>query len=124
MAKSPSPAPRKEAPSEFDFSKHSLEELAEIRRSVEAEIQSRQAQEVEALRAKVAEAAQTLGMSVEEMLGLGGTRQRRYAKGSQPPKYRGPNGEEWSGRGPAPRWMKPFLAQGKTKADFLINKER
>ncbi|MGP0042762.1 MAG: H-NS family nucleoid-associated regulatory protein [Rhodomicrobium sp.] len=44
----------------------------------------------------------------------------KHPRGKQPPRYRGPNGEEWSGRGPSPRWMKPFLAKGKTKEDFLI----
>jgi len=36
------------------------------------------------------------------------------------PKYKGPNGELWSGRGQPPKWMKPLLASGKKKEDFLI----
>lgn len=36
------------------------------------------------------------------------------------PKYKGPNGELWSGRGQPPKWMKPLLANGKKKEDFLI----
>ena len=81
--------------------------------------------EVEGLRAKVAERAQMLGVSIEELFGLpssrqNGRRQTKHAKGKQPAKYRGPGGEEWSGRGPAPKWMKPLLIKGKTKADFLI----
>lgn len=35
-------------------------------------------------------------------------------------KYRGPNGETWSGRGLTPRWLSSLLAQGKTKQDFAI----
>nr|WP_326531409.1 H-NS histone family protein [Rhodoferax sp.] len=35
-------------------------------------------------------------------------------------KYRGPQGETWSGRGLTPRWMASLLAQGKTKEDFAI----
>lgn len=35
-------------------------------------------------------------------------------------KYRGPNGETWSGRGLTPRWLSALLAQGKTKQDFAI----
>lgn len=38
------------------------------------------------------------------------------------PKYQGPNGELWSGRGQPPKWMKPLLATGKKKEDFLISK--
>lgn len=37
-----------------------------------------------------------------------------------PAKYRGPNGETWTGRGLAPRWLQAELAQGKTKEDFAV----
>jgi DNA-binding protein H-NS len=35
-------------------------------------------------------------------------------------KYRGPNGEGWSGRGLMPKWMSALVAQGRTKEDFTI----
>jgi DNA-binding protein H-NS len=35
-------------------------------------------------------------------------------------KYRGPNGEVWSGRGLAPRWLAALQAQGQKKEDFAI----
>lgn len=35
-------------------------------------------------------------------------------------KYRGPNGETWSGRGLMPRWLSALVAQGKTKDDYLV----
>lgn len=35
-------------------------------------------------------------------------------------KYRGPNGETWSGRGLTPRWLAALVAQGQTKEDFAI----
>ena len=35
-------------------------------------------------------------------------------------KYRGPNGESWSGRGLTPRWLSALLAQGRTKDDFAV----
>jgi DNA-binding protein H-NS len=102
-----------------DFSKHSFAELVEIKKELERELQSRQAKEIEDIRTKVADAARALGVSVEEIYGVR-KRETRYPKGKQPAKYRGPNGEEWSGKGPSPKWMKPLLAKGKTKADFLI----
>jgi DNA-binding protein H-NS len=112
----------------LDFSEYSFTALLRIKADLETEVKSRQAKEVDELRAKVAEVAQTFGISAEELLQLpsgparGAARKTKHVKGKQPPKYRGPGGEEWSGRGPAPRWMKPFLAKGKTKADFLIGK--
>jgi DNA-binding protein H-NS len=39
-----------------------------------------------------------------------------------PPKYRGPNGETWSGRGLMPRWLATLVAQGQTKEAFLIER--
>ena len=94
------------------------------KRQVDAEVDTRRTKEIEDLRVKVAESAQSLGISVEELFGLQSgrrsTRETKHPKGKQPAKYRGPNGEEWSGKGPSPRWMKPYLAQGKTKQDFLI----
>lgn len=35
-------------------------------------------------------------------------------------KFRGPNGESWSGRGLMPRWLSALVAQGKSKEDFAI----
>ena len=35
-------------------------------------------------------------------------------------KYRGPNGEEWSGRGLTPRWLSALIAQGRNKEEFAV----
>jgi DNA-binding protein H-NS len=35
-------------------------------------------------------------------------------------KYRGPNGETWSGRGLSPRWLAALVAEGKTREDFAV----
>ena len=37
-------------------------------------------------------------------------------------KYRGPNGETWSGRGKAPNWLASLVAQGRDKNDFLVHR--
>jgi DNA-binding protein H-NS len=36
------------------------------------------------------------------------------------PKYRGPHGETWAGRGMKPRWLTGALEEGKKVDDFLI----
>lgn len=36
-------------------------------------------------------------------------------------KYRGPNGEEWSGRGLTPKWLAALVAAGQPKETFAIN---
>lgn len=35
-------------------------------------------------------------------------------------KYRGPNGETWSGRGSMPRWLASLVATGKSKESFAV----
>lgn len=37
-----------------------------------------------------------------------------------PPKYKGPNGEVWSGRGLMPRWLAALVAQGHPKEGFAV----
>ena len=38
------------------------------------------------------------------------------------PKYRGPKGELWSGRGMKPRWLVAEMKKGKRAEDFAIGK--
>lgn len=35
-------------------------------------------------------------------------------------KFRGPNGESWSGRGLMPRWLSALVAQGQAKENFAV----
>jgi len=35
-------------------------------------------------------------------------------------KFRGPNGETWSGRGLTPKWLAALIADGKKKEEFAI----
>ena len=37
-----------------------------------------------------------------------------------PAKYKGPNGDTWSGRGLMPRWLTALVAQGQAKEEYLI----
>jgi DNA-binding protein H-NS len=39
-----------------------------------------------------------------------------------PPKYRGPSGETWAGRGARPRWLVAAIKGGKKLDDFLIDR--
>src|SRR5690348_7392943 len=38
------------------------------------------------------------------------------------PKYRGPSGETWAGRGARPRWLVAAIKGGKKLENFLIDK--
>ncbi len=37
-------------------------------------------------------------------------------------KYRGPNGEAWSGRGKAPNWLTSLEANGRRRDEFLVSR--
>lgn len=37
-----------------------------------------------------------------------------------PPKYRGPEGETWAGRGATPKWLTTLIKQGHSIEDFAI----
>jgi DNA-binding protein H-NS len=41
-----------------------------------------------------------------------------------PPKYRGPSGQTWAGRGARPRWLVAAIKGGKKIDYFLIDKGR
>ena len=62
---------------------------------------------------------------LERIAVVGGT---RVVRGSSlrgrkvPPKYRGPSGETWAGRGARPRWLVAAMKGGKKIDDFLIDK--
>lgn len=51
---------------------------------------------------------------------LGSSSKKSTSKASPAVKYRGPNGETWSGRGRSPVWLKEALEQGKSKEDFAV----
>jgi len=63
----------------------------------------------------------------QQLAALGVTRVvrggRSALKGRKvPPKYRGPSGETWAGRGARPRWLVAAIKGGKKIDDFLIDK--
>lgn len=47
-------------------------------------------------------------------------RTRKDAGEPVPAKFRGPNGETWSGRGRMPKWLQALEAEGKSRKDFAV----
>ena len=73
--------------------------------------------------------AADLGVTVRDLFGEpvqpaakhGRAKAAKKADGDGPaPKYKGPNGELWSGRGRTPRWMQALEAEGKSRDSFKI----
>lgn len=99
----------------------SLSELNELAGRVQKAIATKKEEErgetLNALKAL----ASSKGYSLEELLGkAGGGRRQRSDKGVKlKPKYIGPNGEIYTGRGPTPKWLKSLERKGEKREKFL-----
>jgi DNA-binding protein H-NS len=105
-------------------------ELRRVVSSAEAKIRDKAETEKRALKEEVERRAADLGVTVRDLFGdpvqPAARRGRKpaaakKAEGDGPaPKYKGPDGELWSGRGRTPRWLQAAQAEGRSKDDFLI----
>jgi DNA-binding protein H-NS len=109
----------------------SVGELRQVVSSAEAKIRDKAENEKRTLREEVERRAGELGVSVHDLFGepaqpaakRGRKPGAKKADGDGPaPKYQGPNGELWSGRGRMPRWLQAAQAGGRAKDDFLIGR--
>jgi DNA-binding protein H-NS len=65
----------------------------------------------------------SIGGSIASLGGKVARRGRSAMKGMKvPPKFKGPAGETWAGRGARPRWLVAALKEGKKLEEFAIAK--
>ena len=96
----------------INLSEMNVEELMDLRERVDGLLSERRA-ELE-----------------RQLEGMGVVGSRRIVRGGGsalkgrkvPPKYRGPSGETWAGRGARPRRLVAAIKGGKKLDDFLIDK--
>ena len=104
-------------------------ELVDLRNQVERALHDRIGSEQNALRARIDELS---SLQMGRANGAASNRSARKTRGSArrthalkgrkvAPKYRGPNGETWTGRGLAPRWLADLEKKGKKRDSFLIH---
>lgn len=110
----------------IDLIKAALERLTPARYGevIEAVQTRRRAKEVEVketLLAEFRERAMQMGLSFDVLFGA--RRTRSDAGQILTPKYRGPGGETWSGRGRQPRWLAELEASGHDREEFRIKEE-
>lgn len=94
---------------------------AELQAQIEklqTELEIKRKEELSTAIAQIKELMSKNGITLEDLgAGIKKTRKTSQVK----VKYRDPdNGDEWSGRGQPPKWMKAKLDAGKQKSDFLI----
>ena len=106
----------------IDLSDYDLGELKGLQAEIEKAIKGRQQQEVSKAREQILAIAQGLGISVEDLLGNGGTKSKAGGGKKVQPQFKNPadDSQTWTGRGRQPRWLADGLAGGKTLDDFRI----
>jgi DNA-binding protein H-NS len=117
----------------IDWDRLSLEAVNAILAQAEKAKSTLQAKAKAALLSEFAVKAAALGFTLEEVVAKtpgprarprGRTRRDTSAapvvKQKAPIKYRGPQGETWSGHGIAPRWIKELERQGRTRDQFAV----
>ena len=89
-----------------------VEALMDLRKRVEARLVEH--------RAQLEKQLERMGRAIAARVVRGGG---SVLKGMKvPPKYRGPSGETWAGRGARPLWLVAAIKGGKKLDDFLIDK--
>jgi DNA-binding protein H-NS len=97
-----------------NLSRMTVEELMDLGRRVEETLHKRRAE----LQTQLARMGAVVGGARVVVRGGGSALKGRKV----PPKYRGPSGETWAGRGARPRWLVAAIKGGKKLDDFLIDK--
>src|SRR5262245_36356509 len=93
-----------------------VEALMDLRKRVDETLHKR--------RAELGKQLERLGRTIAVVGGRGGQRGSALKGRKVPPKYRGPSGETWAGRGVRPRWLVAAIKGGRKLDDFLIDKRR
>jgi len=99
----------------------SLNDLNELASRVQKAIAARKDEAKAETLHKLKALAATQGFSLDELMGKapGGRRQRSDKGVKLKPKYIGPNGEIYTGRGPTPKWLKTLERKGEKREKFL-----
>ncbi|HUH36960.1 MAG TPA: H-NS histone family protein [Spongiibacteraceae bacterium] len=115
----------------IDLDKMSIAELEQIEKNAAAMVSRKREQAIADTRQQVKQIAASVGLSVEELMGVSKPRtakaktaKARKKRASKPvaAKYRNPKKPEetWSGRGRKPLWLQAELDKGKKLESFAI----
>src|SRR5215471_12983435 len=97
----------------FDLSTKDVDDLLALRSQIDRQLAQRRAtleRELSRMRAVTSGSTKAGG--------------RASTKGTTvPPKYRGPKGETWAGRGVRPRWLVALMRQGHKMEEYAIGQQ-
>jgi DNA-binding protein H-NS len=100
----------------------SLSELNELIARAQKAIASKKDEARADAMSKLRALAASEGFTLDELMGRhsSGRRQRSDKGIKLKPKYKGPNGEIYTGRGPTPKWLKALERKGEKREKFLV----
>jgi DNA-binding protein H-NS len=107
----------------FELRKFDVSQLLEFRKELETVLAEKITRERGELQSRLAALDSWQGAPARRgrKRRAGGNGKAHPLKGVKAPiKYRGPNGETWSGRGLAPRWLSALEKKGKKRDTFLV----
>ncbi len=119
-----------------DLDRMTVQQLVALIAAAEAKRRDKLEDARAELRAEMERRAAELGISADDLFSTAGQQApaeqaaAKNGKRARKPrddigakraaKYRGPNGEEWSGRGRMPRWLAALEAEGQGREEFLV----
>ncbi len=120
----------------LNFSKMELAELVQLRDEIETALSGKILMEREELQARIADLSALERRRSKAANGHAKPPLRKTSKRSTKPKtkahplkgrkaepkYRGPGGDTWAGRGLAPKWLTDLEKKGKKREQYLIAK--
>ena len=107
----------------IDLGSLTVQELTALIENAETMRRQKQEEAKATLLAEFREKAAELGLSFDALLHSAPqhARSRKIGGGGKVPiKYRGPKGEEWSGRGRPPQWVAEAEKQGRKREEFAV----
>jgi len=115
-----------------DLDAMTAQQLTTLIEAAKAKRESKLEEAKATLRAEMERKAAELGIAANELFSPAklqapgekaatrGRKPRDDEGAKRPVKYRGPNGDEWSGRGRTPRWLEALQAEGRGREEFLV----
>jgi DNA-binding protein H-NS len=103
----------------------SIENLGRIGDAVRAKRQAKQEESRSTARQRIEQELQNTGLSLRDLFPdlLPSASRKRGDGGALPPKFKGPHGETWTGRGRLPNWLSILEQGGHNREEFRIPEE-
>jgi DNA-binding protein H-NS len=101
-----------------------LENLLTVVETAKQKYETKQAEAKESLISEFQDRAQKMGLSLTDLFPAktGKKEKEKNKKGDERAvKYRGPNGESWSGHGKPPKWIKALESEGHKREEFRVH---